>query len=95
MATVTMTMEEYLQLLNGLSSEMPLDQPGPAEIPKKKRSSAYQRKYKANFKKVAPRFKLKNGKWKKNGFKSAVKEAHKSTRKGQVRKTARRAYEKK
>lgn len=44
---------------------------------KKKKTSAYNRKYKAAFKKVAPRYKLKSGKWKAGGFKRAVKEAHK------------------
>jgi 2-phosphoglycerate kinase len=43
----------------------------------KKKASAYNRKYKAAFKKIAPRYKLKSGKWKANGFKRAVKEAHK------------------
>jgi len=84
MATVTMTMEEYLQLVNGLTSEMPMMDSAAAEsmpMPKKKRSSAYSRRYKANFRKVAPRFKLKNGRWKKNGFKSAVKLAHKMSKK--------------
>jgi hypothetical protein len=42
----------------------------------RKKVSAYNRKYKAAFKKVAPRYKLKNGKWKAGGFKRAVKEAH-------------------
>lgn len=42
----------------------------------KKRASAYSRKYKSAFKKVAPKYKLKNGRWKKGGFKRAVKEAH-------------------
>jgi hypothetical protein len=42
----------------------------------KRKVSAYNRKYKAAFKKVAPRYKLKNGKWKTGGFKRAVKEAH-------------------
>jgi 2-phosphoglycerate kinase len=42
----------------------------------KRKVSAYNRKYKAAFKKVAPRYKLKNGKWKAGGFKRAVKEAH-------------------
>ena len=85
MATVTMTMEEYLQLLNGLNSdaaELPSSMsPAAAAEPKKKRSTAYQRKYKANFKKIAPRFKLKSGRWKKNGFKMAVKMAHKMSKK--------------
>jgi hypothetical protein len=42
----------------------------------KKKVSAYNRKYKAAFKKVAPRYKLKSGKWKTGGFKRAVREAH-------------------
>ena len=51
--------------------------------PKKKRKvSAYNRKYKAAFKKVAPRYKLKSGKWKAGGFKRAVKEAHKIAGRG-------------
>ncbi len=88
MATVTMTMEEYLQLLNGLSSDL-VGEPGSPgimstsaeEMPKKKRSTAYQRRYKSNFKKIANRYKLKSGKWKKGGFKAAVKLAHKMSKK--------------
>jgi len=43
----------------------------------KRKVSAYNRRYKAAFKKVSPSYKLKNGKWKKNGFRSAVRAAHK------------------
>ena len=43
--------------------------------------SAYNRKYKAAFKKIAPKYKLKSGKWKKGGFKSAVKAANKAGKK--------------
>ena len=89
MATVTMTMEEYLQLINGLSSEsipireeaMPAIAIDMAARAKRKKPTAYQRRYKSNFKKIAPRFKLKSGKWKKNGFKMAVKMAHKMSKK--------------
>ena len=85
MATVTMTMEEYLQLINGLSSEMPLrkidDTQSPVLVPKKRKTTAYQRRYKSNFKKIANKFKLKNGNWKKGGFKRAVKEAHRLSKK--------------
>ncbi len=82
MATVTMTMEEYLQLLNGLTSDMGSSVAADMPEPKpKRRATAYQRRYKANFKKIAPRFKLKSGKWKKNGFKMAVKMAHKMSKK--------------
>lgn len=85
MATVTMTMEEYLQLLNGLNSDaaesMGSMPPATAEQPIKKRKTAYQRRYKAAFKKIAPKYKLKSGKWSKNGFKKAVKMAHKMAKK--------------
>ena len=43
----------------------------------KRKISAYNRRYKAAFKKVSPSYKLKNGTWKKNGFRSAVRAAHK------------------
>ena len=84
MAEVRMTMEEYLQLINGLTSDMGSSSPGAADIPEpkpKRRATAYQRRYKANFKKIASRFKLKNGRWKKGGFKAAVKLAHKMSKK--------------
>jgi len=42
----------------------------------KKKPTAYQRKYKKAFAKIAPKHKNKNGKWKKGGFKAAVKAAH-------------------
>jgi len=43
---------------------------------RKKKKTARQRAYGAAFKKIAPKYKLKNGKWKKDGFKRCVKEAH-------------------
>ena len=47
-----------------------------AKAPKSRKRSAYGRKYKAAFKRVSPKYKLKSGKWKKDGFKRAVREAH-------------------
>ena len=47
----------------------------------KRRKSAYSRKYKAAFKKTAPKYKLKSVKWKKGGFKAAVKAARKAVKK--------------
>ena len=44
---------------------------------KKRVKSAAQRAYAKAFKKVQGKYKLKSGKWKKGGFKRAVKEAHK------------------
>lgn len=43
----------------------------------KRRKTAYQRRYKAAFKRIAKKHKLKSGKWKAGGFKRAVREAHK------------------
>lgn len=81
MTEVRMTMEEYLQLINGLSSDLEQNQVQVQEPKPKRRATAYQKRYKANFKKISKRFKLKNGKWKKNGFKQAVKLAHKMSKK--------------
>lgn len=50
---------------------------GAVEKVVKRKATAYQQKYKKAFDNVAKKYKLKNGKWKKNGFKAAVKAAHK------------------
>lgn len=42
----------------------------------KRKASAYSIKYGKAFKKVAGKYKLKSGKWAKNGFKRAQKAAH-------------------
>lgn len=84
MATVTMTLEEYEALISMIRQE-----PGPAannqvivdQVKPKKRNTAYTRRYKKAFKKLAPKYKLKSGKWKKDGFRSAVRAAHKEARK--------------
>jgi len=75
-----LTVDEYMALRRLIESEREsegstISQDTPA--PKRRRSTAYSRKYKAAFRKVAPKYKLKNGKWKVNGFKAAVRAAHK------------------
>jgi len=70
----------------------------PLEKKAKRKASAYSIRYGKAFKKVAGKYKLKSGQWAKDGFKRAAAAARKiakkgSTKKGQVRKTARRAYE--
>ena len=42
----------------------------------RKKSTAYQRKYKKAFAQVKPKHMKKDGTWKKGGFKAAVKAAH-------------------
>lgn len=82
MATVTMTMEEYLQLVNGLTSDMPEKMAEvDARTKPKRKTTAYQRRYKANFRKIEAEYKKKNGEWKKNGFKRAVQAAHRMSKK--------------
>ena len=49
--------------------------------PKKKRkASAQSKRYGREFKRLAPKFKTKSGKWKKDGFKRCVKAAHKAAK---------------
>ena len=50
------------------------------EQPKKRKNNAYQRRYKRAFRQIAPKYKLKSGKWKAGGFKKAVKQAHKEAK---------------
>lgn len=87
MATVTMTLEEYEALIALIRQDLPQNSGIPdgdqAQLtPKpKKRSTAYGRRYKKAFKKVKSRYMTKSGKWKKGGFKAAVRAAHKEARK--------------
>lgn len=84
-----LTVEEYMALRRLIDSERESegsteglrDTQSSVSTPRKGKTSAYNRKYKAAFKKTAPRYKLKSGKWKKNGFKAAVKAAHKAVKK--------------
>ena len=77
MQLIMMMNPEMAPIIQMLMESSPAD-----EKPKRKRSTAYQRRYKANFRRIAKRYKLKSGKWKKGGFRSAVREAHRLSRKG-------------
>ena len=77
MAEVTLTLEEYEALRD---MAMGMAAPIVDEVivaPVKRRATRSQKRYGRAFKKVAPQFKLKNGSWKKNGFRNAVRAAHK------------------
>lgn len=52
------------------------------KAPKGRKASAYGRAYKKAFKRQAMKYKKQNGQWKKDGFKRAVKEAHRVARGG-------------
>ena len=43
--------------------------------------STYNKKYKKEFRRIAGQYKNKSGKWKKGGFRKAVKAAHKAVKK--------------
>jgi hypothetical protein len=86
MGTVTLSLEEYERLLAMANSvpqnQLAMDLLDSTPKPKtKRRVSAYNRRYKKAFKKIAPRYKLKSGKWRAGGFKRAVKAAHKEAKK--------------
>jgi len=77
MAEVTLTLEEYEALREMAMGSTQQTVSAPVAAPKKRRASAASKRYGRAFKKVAPRYKLKSGRWKKNGFRSAVRAAHK------------------
>ena len=60
----------------GAAETKALEAESVAPVPKKKKTNAYQRKYKQAFAKVKPKHMKANGTWKKGGFKAAVKAAH-------------------
>ena len=75
-----LTVDEYMALRRLIESERESEGSTLAEDapkPKRRKTSAYNRRYKAAFKKVSGKYKLKNGNWKSNGFRSAVRAAHK------------------
>ena len=71
MAEVTLTLEEYEAMREMIQYGPSTHDLPPETIPKKRKASAYSKRYGKAFKKVSPDYK------KKNGFKSAVRAAHK------------------
>lgn len=85
MATVTMTLEEYEAMVALIRQDLFQNPEKDQALQEtkttvKRKSTAYSRKYKAAFRKIAPKYKLKSGKWKAGGFKKAVKQAHKEAK---------------
>tara|TARA_Y100000004_G_C8949060_1_gene427647 strand:+ start:1877 stop:2116 length:240 start_codon:yes stop_codon:yes gene_type:complete len=55
--------------------------PAPKKAKKRPRSaSAYNKRYSAAFKRLAPKYKTKKGAWKKNGYRSCVRAAHRAAK---------------
>lgn len=83
---VQLDIDDYMQLLREagrLASDAKevVEEAAPVMKKAKKKVSAYNRKYKAAFRKIAPQYKLRSGRWKKGGFKRAVKAAHRMVKK--------------
>ncbi len=82
MAEVRLTLEEYEAMRRLITSQR--ESEGAVEqarvAPKKKRRSKYRRTYDKNFQTAKKKFMTNAGKWRKDGFRKAVKLAHKMTR---------------
>ena len=77
MAEVTLTLEEYEALRAlAMGAAAPIVDTVIVK-PVKRRASAYSKRFGKAFKKVSKKYKKKNGEWMKNGFRSAVRAAHK------------------
>tara|TARA_R100000231_G_scaffold9851_1_gene12118 strand:- start:397 stop:651 length:255 start_codon:yes stop_codon:yes gene_type:complete len=82
-----LTVDEYMALRRLIDSERESEgakeamETKPTATPRKRRASAYSRKYKAAFRRIASTYKNKNGTWRKGGFRKAVKAAHKAVKK--------------
>lgn len=63
-----------------LAERMEIALAKPIKKKRKRKASASSKKYGRAFKRLAPKFKKKNGSWKKDGFKRCVKAAHKECR---------------
>jgi len=86
MGHVTLSTEEYLELLDGRNSHHQTkraSRASPPSAPKKKAmsSTGYHAKYGRAFKRLAPKYKKKNGSWKKDGFKRCGAAARKAAKK--------------
>lgn len=65
-----------------LTKDRGMSAPTRAKSPKKTRkASPYQKRYGREFKRLAPKYKLKRGGWAKDGFKRAQAAAHAATKK--------------
>lgn len=64
-----------------ITTERGMAAPVKEEKKPKRKASAYSKRYGQMFRRVAPKYKLKNGSWAKNGFKRAQTAAHKLAKK--------------
>lgn len=83
-----LTPDEYMSLMRLITSERESEGAKLADRmdddnqdKPKRQPTKYQRTYKREFDKIADNYKLKSGRWAKGGFRRAVREAHRLTKK--------------
>ena len=85
MARVELSEEEYIQLLRdagrlGVSRGKVETRKRAPAAKKERKASAANKKYSRAFAQVKKKYQKKDGSWKKNGFKNAVRAAHKKAK---------------
>tara|TARA_B100000424_G_C22677970_1_gene371547 strand:+ start:80 stop:316 length:237 start_codon:yes stop_codon:yes gene_type:complete len=76
------SIDDVIRLLEAARDSTPAKTSTRSTPKKKKRKvSGYQKKYGAAFKKLAPKYKTKAGKWKKDGFKRCAAAARRMAKK--------------
>ena len=75
------SIDDVIRLLEAAKNTSKTSSKAAAPKKKKRKVSTYQRKYGAAFKKLAPKYKTKAGKWKKDGFKRCAAAARKVAKK--------------
>ena len=76
------SIEDVIRLLEAAKeSGTPRSKKVQKKAKKPRSASAYNKRYSKAFKSLAPKYKTKKGAWKKNGYRSCVRAAHKKARK--------------
>lgn len=75
------SVEDLIDISESSEFAEPMQVKAPVSVKRKRTPSAYSKRYGKMFKKVAPKYKLKNGSWAKDGFKRAQKAAHRLAKK--------------
>ncbi len=76
------SIDDVIRLLEAAkNSGSPGQKKTKTQAKKKRKVSTYQKKYGAAFKKLAPKYKTKAGKWKKDGFKRCAAAARRMAKK--------------
>lgn len=75
------SIDDIIRLLEAAKNTPTKSMKAAAPKKKKRKVSGYQKRYGSAFKKLAPKYKTKSGKWKKDGFKKCAAAARKVAKK--------------